>query len=644
MAMHHYSPALPTISRLFHILKSAIAQRGQRRRTQSAISGECLESRQLLTASFGFDYGTIASDLSPTLRFFGSPNASDAPFTILRYGEGQVTSLTNLGVGYLMPADITFKFGSSNPTAPVQVVTLSSFDNGLGDGIANQVYTPDSNDQPLLTIFKSGVPVAEGRVQQIALETSQLGQVTSSRSTFQLDRAIGADKRVYNEMLAASQGTGVIPFNLTAFNLTGPWAGVGDAQIFQSSGVSLFAPSHAPTNLTVSSSSVAENAPVGTVVGRFTSVDVDAAQTFTYSLVSGTGSSDNAKFTIVGNQLRTKAVFDFETKSSYSIRVQTRDQEGLVFQKPLTISVTNQLDGTAGTDAFVLTYSATNVAIVMSINGGAPINQGTFPLTSAVTLHHLLANDSVRVVGTSGNDVIVRTITSLTVNGAGIVLDGPASLTLAGAAGNDSYSFDADAVLGVVTLDEAVGGVDTIDFSTTTTLGVSLNLGLATMQVVNANLSLNLSSASTFENAAGGSRNDRLTGNSVANVLIGNAGNDRLNGGGGRDILIGGLGLDTLNGGEGDDILIAGWTANDALFNNLNTLRAAWNSGLYATRIANLRAGVGSPVVSLKATVNVWNDAGEHDSLTGGNGTDWFFRAIDDVITDLVAGETLDVL
>ena len=32
------------------------------------------------------------------------------------------------------------------------------------------------------------------------------------------------------------------------------------------------------------------------------------------------------------------------------------------------------------------------------------------------------------------------------------------------------------------------------------------------------------------------------------------------------------------------------------------------------------------------------------DSLTGGGGTDWYFRALDDVITDPLAAESIDVL
>ena len=86
------------------------------------------------------------------------------------------------------------------------------------------------------------------------------------------------------------------------------------------SGTTLAA-NQAPTDITLSAGSIAENQPVGTVVGTLSTTDADVGDTFTYSLVSGTGSTDNASFTISGNQLLTAASFDFEAKNSYSIRV-----------------------------------------------------------------------------------------------------------------------------------------------------------------------------------------------------------------------------------------------------------------------------------------------------------------------------------
>ena len=99
------------------------------------------------------------------------------------------------------------------------------------------------------------------------------------------------------------------------------------------------------------------------------------------------------------------------------------------------------------------------------------------------------------------------------------MLDSIESLLLVGGAGNDTYQFDADSPLGLISLDEVGGGVDTLDFSPTETIGISINLGLATDQIVNPNLSLNLASTSTFENVIGGSGNDILIGNSLNNAI-----------------------------------------------------------------------------------------------------------------------------
>ena len=56
----------------------------------------------------------------------------------------------------------------------------------------------------------------------------------------------------------------------------------------------------APTDIALSGSSVPENQASGTTVGTLSATDPDAADTHSYSLVAGAGSTDNASFTIVG--------------------------------------------------------------------------------------------------------------------------------------------------------------------------------------------------------------------------------------------------------------------------------------------------------------------------------------------------------
>ena len=97
----------------------------------------------------------------------------------------------------------------------------------------------------------------------------------------------------------------------------------------------------APTDLALSATTVNENVPVNTVIGTFSTTDPDTGNSFVYSLIAGTGDTDNTAFSIVGNQLQINNSPDFETKNSYSIRVKTTDQGGLSFEKTLTIVVNN---------------------------------------------------------------------------------------------------------------------------------------------------------------------------------------------------------------------------------------------------------------------------------------------------------------
>ncbi|MDO9104182.1 MAG: putative Ig domain-containing protein, partial [Methylovulum sp.] len=101
---------------------------------------------------------------------------------------------------------------------------------------------------------------------------------------------------------------------------------------------------NAPTNLNLSATNLDENVAANTAIGSFTSTDPDTGNTFTYSLVGGVGSTDNNAFTISGNQLLINGSPDFESRSSYSIRVRSTDQSGLFVDKVLNINVNDQND------------------------------------------------------------------------------------------------------------------------------------------------------------------------------------------------------------------------------------------------------------------------------------------------------------
>ena len=97
----------------------------------------------------------------------------------------------------------------------------------------------------------------------------------------------------------------------------------------------------APTALVLSNSTIAENAGANALIGSFTTTDPNSSDAHTYTLVAGLGGDDNALFTIVGNQLFAVNSFDYETKTSYKIRVRTTDQDGLFYDKAITVFISN---------------------------------------------------------------------------------------------------------------------------------------------------------------------------------------------------------------------------------------------------------------------------------------------------------------
>jgi hypothetical protein len=135
-----------------------------------------------------------------------------------------------------------------------------------------------------------------------------------------------------------------------------------------------FAPvNEQPSNLTLNTSSIDENVAANSVIGSFSSTDPDTGNTFTYSLVPGTGDTGNSAFSIVGNELRLNSSPDFESQSSYSIRVRTTDQGGLFYDKELTVNINDlneqptalnlsasSIDENAAVDTVVGTFSSTD--------------------------------------------------------------------------------------------------------------------------------------------------------------------------------------------------------------------------------------------------------------------------------------------
>ena len=97
----------------------------------------------------------------------------------------------------------------------------------------------------------------------------------------------------------------------------------------------------APTDIALSSSSIAENNSAGATIGTLSATDPNAGDTHTFTFA--TGGADNGSFSITGNVLTINGSADFETKNSYAIRVRATDSGAgnLTFEKNFTVTITD---------------------------------------------------------------------------------------------------------------------------------------------------------------------------------------------------------------------------------------------------------------------------------------------------------------
>lgn len=355
--------------------------------------------------------------------------------------------------------------------------------------------------------------------------------------------------------------------------------------------------SHRPTNITPDNSVIPELLPRYSRVGTLSTTDADAGDQFTYTLVSGTGSTDNGKFRIVGDELQTNAVLDYETKKLYQIRVQSRDLRGLTTQKTFGIQVTNVVEPTAVTidsrktvsGVVNVTYhltvpdrTRTTLAVEYSLDAGITWRKAT-ATTASNTLFsidpakagtsRLFAWNAAKDAGPMPATAIlrIRVVGGSLAASTRISLNPPKPLVITGSAGDD--------IITLVKVDSTHlrvtnnGKVSThflpVVSSITVNAGngrnrVTIGTGLMACSVTAGAGADTLSGGSGNDTLAGSSGNDVLRGSGGDDVLLGGTGNDFLDGGSGNDRLRGGDGDDTLNGGTGNDYL-AGDAGNDSL-------------------------------------------------------------------------------
>ena len=95
-----------------------------------------------------------------------------------------------------------------------------------------------------------------------------------------------------------------------------------------------------------------ENRSSDSIIGKLSTVDQSNNANYIYQLVNGSGDDDNDYFELSGDYLILKQTPDYETKSSYKLRIQSTDNSGVSISKNLLCENKNILDYNSNIEIF----------------------------------------------------------------------------------------------------------------------------------------------------------------------------------------------------------------------------------------------------------------------------------------------------
>lgn len=319
-----------------------------------------------------------------TLAGTVNPNGRQTAFTF-EYGTtdtfGQITAVDNAGsAGAVQP--VTLPVTGLSPLTTYKYRLVATNTDGTTSGPVME-FTTAANQAPT-DIALSGASVAENQAVATTVGTLSTNDPDlGDNHTYTLASGTGdTDNASFQVDGNTLKTNAVFDFETKpSYSIRVRTTDLGNATFEKQFTITItdVVENLPPTDITLSNASVAENQAVATTVGTLGAADT-AGDTHTYTLVAGTGSTDNASFQIDGSVLKTNAVFNFETKSSYSIRVRATDQGNLTFEKQLTIAITNvneapvtvndSYTGAIGNTRYVLGTTSTGARVVGS--GGNP--------------------------------------------------------------------------------------------------------------------------------------------------------------------------------------------------------------------------------------------------------------------------------
>ncbi|WP_137938024.1 DUF4347 domain-containing protein, partial [Chitinivorax sp. B] len=241
-----------------------------------------------------------------------------------------------------------------------------------------------------------------------------------------------------------------------------------------------------PTDIGLSASSVNQSGGTNATVGTLSATDIDSAS-FTYTLVSGVGDTDNASFNISGSTLRANNAAVMSA-GVYSIRVRVDDGASGTYEEVMSITVVDNVAPTvtSSSSASAANASSATYTVVFS-ESVTGVDLSDFTLTTTGTAAGTLASISgsgttytITVNGISGSGTM-----AVDLNGAGTSIIDANGNAIGGGFSGTARTVDLDAptvnasssasaanassATYTVVFSESVTGVDLSDFTLTTT-------------------------------------------------------------------------------------------------------------------------------------------------------------------------------
>jgi hypothetical protein len=388
-------------------------------------------SHTLTTANFGFS-DVDAGDSLSAVRIDSLPGAGSLTLSGVTVTAGQVITVAEItagnlvftpaadgnGIGY---ASVTFSVRDSNNAYDAAHNSLVFDVTAVNDAPVNTVPGAQTvNEDTPVSLAGLSVSDVDGNLSTVQLGVAN-GTVTvtlagaatiSAGSNGSTTLTLSGTQADINATLASLVYQGSLNYT-GADTLTVTSTDSNAMTDVDTVALTVTAQNDAPTDLTLSANTVAENAANGTVVGTVAGTDVDAGDTKAYSLTDTAGgrfaiNSSTGQITVANGSL-----LNYEAANSHSVIVRVTDSGGLTYDEAFTINLTNVNEAPAGTDATVTINEDTSHTLTISDFGFSDVDAGD--LLSAVRIDTLPGAGTLTLFGiavTAGQVVAVADITA----------------------------------------------------------------------------------------------------------------------------------------------------------------------------------------------------------------------------------------